>query len=245
MKLAFATAFGALVLVSQPVLAEGVVRAGSTPAGQPASGLDAGGKWEGVAVELLTEMLSSRGMKVEFTPMNFADLQGALTSSKIDVIAASFGVTPERQRVVDFTEPYGSYRDVLLVPDADKTSYKSLADMKGKRIATSRGSAFVQPLLDAGVHVVQVANPVEGFAELTSGKVDGLVDNGLQMRFRARQMNLTGFRIVDSYAPIAEGKLAFAVRKEDKTLLPMLNEALREAERNGSVGKLKAKWSID
>ena len=85
------------VLACGPAFAQ--VKAAATPAGQPASGLDASGKWEGIAVELLTSMLEGRGQKVEFVQTNFADLQGALSASKVDVIAASYGITPERSRV--------------------------------------------------------------------------------------------------------------------------------------------------
>jgi ABC-type amino acid transport substrate-binding protein len=82
----------AVVLASSPVLCQEALRVASTPAGQPAPGLDANGNWEGIAIELLTELAKPR--KVEFVQMNFSDLQGALTSSKVDVIAASFGITP-------------------------------------------------------------------------------------------------------------------------------------------------------
>jgi polar amino acid transport system substrate-binding protein len=231
-----------LALASNAACAQGTLKAASTPAGQPASGLNSG-KWEGIAVELLTEMLKTR--RIEFMQMNFAELQDALTSSQVDVIAAAFGITPERAEVVDFTKPYGSFRDVLLLPEADKNTYQALSDLKGKRIASSRGGAYVKPLIDAGVNLVEVNNPAAGITALQAGRVEGVVDNGLQLRFRIKQMNLTGLRIVDSYTPITEGKLAYAVRKGDTNLLSTLDAALTKAEQDGLLKRLKEKWLID
>lgn len=233
-----------LMLSSSFAWAEDTLRAASTPAGQPASGLNSStGKWEGLAVELLTELLKSR--QIEFLQMNFSELEGALTSSKVDVIAASYGITPERAKVVDFSTPYGNYRDVLLVPETDGTAYQTLADFKGKRIATSRGSAYVKPLSEAGADVTQTDNPVASIGELKANHVDGVVDNVLQLRYRVTQMNLMGYKLVNSYAPIVEGKLAFAVRKGNADLLSTLNAALAQAEQNGTLKQLKTKWSVD
>ena len=234
-----------LVLAGNAAQADEILKAASTPAGQPASGLNqATGKWEGIAVELLTTMLEKSNRKVEFVKMNFGDLQSALTESRVDLIAASFGITPERARIVDFSAPYGSYRDVLLVPDSDKASYSSLTELKGVRIATSRGSAYVQPLRDAGADVIEATNPVEAILALKSGTVQGVVDNGLQLRFRVKEMNLSGFKIVDSYKAIYEGKLAYAVRKGDAATLELLNESLKKAEESGLLRTLKDKWSV-
>jgi polar amino acid transport system substrate-binding protein len=55
------------------------------------------------------------GLTVEFHPMAFGELQQSLLDKKIDAIAGSFGITPERQKVVDFTHRYGSFQDRLLV----------------------------------------------------------------------------------------------------------------------------------
>ena len=245
MKLAFLL-FGLSLALATPLAAQGVVRAGSTTAGQPASGLNpTTNQWEGVSVELLEAISEDAAFKVKFTPMLFGELQSALIGNKIDVIAASFGKSPARQKVVDFTLPYGSYRDVLVVPATDSKTYRSLADLKGMSIATPSGSSYVEPLKAAGAAVILVSTPPEGITELEAGRVQGVVDNGLQLRYRLKKENRSNLRIVDSYDPILVGQLAFAVRKGDAELLNKLNASLAKLRESGSLKAITTKWGLE
>lgn len=245
MKLAF-LAFGLSVALATPLAAQGTVRAGSTPAGQPASGLNSATKeWEGVSVELLEAISKDAGFKVAFTPMPFGELQSTLIDNKIDVIAASFGISPARQKVVDFTTPYGSYRDVLVVPVKDTKTYRSLTDLKGMSIATPKGSSYVEPLKAAGANVVLVNTPPEAITELEAGRVQGVVDNGLQLRYRIEKDNHADLRVIDSYDAILVGQLAFAVRKGDADLLRTLNTSLTKLRENGTVKAISTKWGLE
>lgn len=245
MKLTFLV-FGLLLAFTAPLTAEEVVRAGSTPAGQPASGLNPTTKeWEGVSVELLKAISKEAGFRPEFAPLPFGELQSALTDNKIDVIAASFGISPARKKVVDFTIPYGSYRDVLVVPANDTKNYRSLTYLKGMSIATPKGSSYVEPLRAAGAKVVLVDTPPEAIKELEAGRVQGVVDNGLQLRYRLKKENLTTLRVIDSYDPILVGQLAFAVRKGDVELLSKLNNSLTKLRDNGTLKAITTKWGVE
>ncbi|MGN6388435.1 MAG: substrate-binding periplasmic protein [Burkholderiaceae bacterium] len=245
---AFATAiFLAALACAVPGTASAQQRigAGSTTAGQPMSGLNPQtGQFEGVAVELLRAVAKDAGLAVEFQPMNFAELQPALTGGKIDVIAASFGVTPARAKVVDFTEPYGSYRDVLVVHNDDKRTYRSVADFRGMAIAIPKGSTYVAALKEAGANLTLVDTPPQAIEALEAHRVAGVVDNGLQLTYRLRDHAHPGLKIVDSYQPIQEAKLAFAVRKGDAALLSRLNPSLKKLQDDGTVQAIFAKWGL-
>ena len=226
--------------------AQTVIKVGITPAGQPASGLNIETKQpEGFAIEIMQAVAADAGLSVQFEPMPFGELQQALIDRKIDAIAGSYGITPERQKAVAFTHPYGSYRDVLIVKASNTTSYRSVADLKGSKISTSRGSSYVKPLEEAGAHVSLRTTPPESIAALDAGTVDGIVDNGLQLSFLLRSANAAGFRRVESYQPILVGHLAFAVRKGDTDLLTAIDHSLSKLEATGAVAAIKTKWGLD
>ena len=226
--------------------AETTVKVGITPAGQPASGLDRVTRApEGFAVEIMQAIGSDAGLRIQFEAMPFGELQQALVDRKIEAIAGSFGITPERQKVVDFTHPYGRYQDILVVKAADTKSYASVGDLKGRTIATSRGSSFVKPLEEAGATLSPFATPPESIAALAAGTVDGIVDNGLQLNFLLRSAAQGSYRKVEGYRPILVGHLAFAVRKGDGDLLAALDRTLTKLEANGVVGAIKAKWGLE
>ena len=226
--------------------AQATMKVGITPAGQPASGLNPQTKApEGFAVETMQAIAADAGLTVEFQLMPFGELQRSLLDKKIDAIAGSFGITPERQQVVDFTRPYGRYQDRLLVKASDTGAYKSVADLKRLKIAASRGSSYVKPLEDAGADLSPSASIPESIAKLEAGSVDGVVENELQLNYFLRTSGKTGFRLVEGYQPILIGHLAFAVRKGDADLLMKLDGSLAKLQADGTVAAIKKKWNLD
>jgi polar amino acid transport system substrate-binding protein len=246
MKTVVSALLAALTIAfSNASFAQQALRAGSTTAGQPMSGINPQTKeFEGVAVELLKAVAKDAGLELQFVPMNFAELQPALDDNKIDLIAASYGVTPARLKLVDFTEPYGSYRDVLIVRADDQKTYRFTADFKGMSIATSKGSAYVGALKEAGANLTLVNTPPEAISELEAGHVAGIVDNGLQLTYQLRSNAHPSLKIVDSYQPIQEAKLAFAVRKGANDLLAKVNPSLKKLQDNGTVEATFSKWGL-
>jgi len=130
------------------------------------------------------------------------------------------------------------------VKASNTAAYKSVADLKGIKIATSRGSSYVKPLEEAGAELSLSATPPESIAKLEAGGVDGIIDNELQLSYFLRTSGKTGFRLVDSYQPILVGRLAFAVRKGDADLLMKLDRSLAKLEASGAIATIKNKWGL-
>ena len=99
-------------------------------------------------------------------------------------------------------------------------------------------------LLQSGADLIVLRHP-ESLARLEADSVEGVVDNGLQLKFLLRAGNKPGLRVVDSYEPILVGHLAFAVRKNDTDLLTRLDRSLSRLEAAGTVTQIKKKWGID
>lgn len=249
MKRFVAATFASLALLFSPPstsYAQQVLKVGTTTAGQPTSGLNPQTKLpEGISVELLRAVARDAGLSIEFDPMTFAELQPALLDNKIDIIAAAYGVTPARQRIVDFTEGYGSYRDLLIVRSEDTKVYRSVADFKGMSIAIPKGSAYVDALKEAGANLTLVSTPPEAISELEAHRVAGVVDNGLQIAYRMRNNAHPDLKLVDSYRPIQEATLAYAVRKGNAELIAKLNASLTKLQADGTVKAIYTRWGIN
>ncbi|HEX2012459.1 MAG TPA: transporter substrate-binding domain-containing protein [Roseateles sp.] len=61
-----------------------------------------------------------------------------LQTGKADIVVASLSVTPEREKVIDFSTPYAQILAVVAGPKA--APIKGFEDLQGKRVATTRGS---------------------------------------------------------------------------------------------------------
>jgi polar amino acid transport system substrate-binding protein len=71
----------------------------------PSSGL-IDGEYVGFDVEMLQTFAQKAGLKLEFTSLEFGALIASLASGKVDMIADCIAITPERQKQIDFSDPY-------------------------------------------------------------------------------------------------------------------------------------------
>ena len=86
--------------------------------------------------KLLNEKLQRKNieMKVVFIPLTRDELIPALLEGYGDVVAASLTITPERQEVVDFSDPYLTEVDEIVVSGPESPSIASLDDLAGQEI---------------------------------------------------------------------------------------------------------------
>ena len=134
-----------------PASAQQVLKVGSTPTGIPFTFLDTQSNTiQGVMVDIITAIGKDAGFSVQVEPMQFSTLIGALTSNRIDVVAAAMYITEPRKQVIDFSDPIYTYGDGLFVPKADTKEYKTLEDLKGLTVGAQVGTAYVEPLQKSG-----------------------------------------------------------------------------------------------
>src|SRR6266568_1250862 len=138
-------ATAALVLAAaQPAPAQQVLKVGSTPTGIPFTFLDTKtNSIQGIMVDLITEIGKDAGFQVQIEPMQFSALIASLTSNKIDIISAAMFVTAARKEVIDFSEPFYTYGEGLVVPKTDTKDYTRQDDLKGEVVGAQVGTAFV------------------------------------------------------------------------------------------------------
>jgi len=119
----------------------GQLRAGVRCDQPPYGFQDGRGEFAGVEVEMAKQVglwaLGSKD-KVTFTCVTAENRVPQLLGRKVDFLIATLGVTPERQRVIDFTTPYRwGASDVIVKKDS---AIKKITDLKGKTLATLKGS---------------------------------------------------------------------------------------------------------
>ncbi len=93
-KLLALAAAGLLAAFAAPALAQQTLKVGTTPTGVPFTFLDTQtNKIQGVMVDLITEIGKDAGFQVQIEAMQFSALIGALTSNRIDIVAAAMYIT--------------------------------------------------------------------------------------------------------------------------------------------------------
>jgi len=96
-------------------------------------------QWAGLDIEMCLRFGAWLGQKVEFVDLPFGSLLPSLVSGKIDMIAASMMITPERSRQIDFSEPY----------------YASGATILGSKRADAEGTTAIKGSKDGAETFLQ------------------------------------------------------------------------------------------
>ncbi|MFF1283774.1 glutamate ABC transporter substrate-binding protein [Streptomyces sp. NPDC058299] len=109
---------------------------------QPGIGQKTPQGYTGFDVDVATYVAKKLGYganQIEWKESKSADRETMLKRGDVDFIAASYSITPERQKLVDFAGPYLlAHQDVLV--RADDNSIKSPADLNKKKLCSVTGS---------------------------------------------------------------------------------------------------------
>lgn len=100
-----------------------------------------GGGIEGFNVDMANEIARRLGRPIEIQALEFSGLIPGLLAKRFDFIAAPTTVNEARARTLLFTEGYLP-TDFQFVTRRGGPEIKSLEDVRGKKIAVNRGSAY-------------------------------------------------------------------------------------------------------
>ena len=128
-------------------------KAALEPTFPPFDTTDSSGKLTGLDVDLINAIAEDQGFTVKWENLQFDGLIPALQAGNIDIIASGMSITPEREKQVDFSDPY--YDSGLVVAVAsDNNTIKGeddlTPDMKVAVQIGTTGAAEAQDLKDGG-----------------------------------------------------------------------------------------------
>jgi polar amino acid transport system substrate-binding protein len=105
--------------------------------------LDVRGKNAGVDVEIAKQLARyafGTAQRLTFVCAPTAVREPLLTSGRVDLVISTFTYTSDRDTRIDFSRPYYKASGRLLVRNDSPIS--SLADIRGKKVATTSGSVY-------------------------------------------------------------------------------------------------------
>lgn len=139
------------------------------PATGKVSGFDAG------MSQLLAKYIIGQP-KEKLTQVTVDTRETLLQNNSVDVIFATYSITPKRAEKVDFGGPYYESKSAILVK-ADNTSINSVADLAGKNVATQSASTGVTLLEQVApkANVQTFDDNPKCLAAVQQGRVDAYV----------------------------------------------------------------------
>ena len=191
----------------------------------------------GFEVDLANQLARQLGLKVQWVTQPFDSLLIGLQQDRYDFVIASHGITPERAKAVDFSNPhYCTGGAVVSRVGGPKTA----ASLKGKTVAVQVGTTYLENVRKVpGIKEVKTfPKDTDAQAALMAGRVDAWVGD-----------KFTGLDLVKAQkGKLVAGSLLFnerigmAVKKGNSGLLKELNAALAKSLSDGSYAKLSGQY---
>ncbi len=221
------------------VLDRKVLRVGVQTEVAPWGVLTSNGSREGYDITMAEALAESLGAEVEWVNATNETRIPLIQTDKVDVVIASFTVTPERAQSVGFSIPYAATGTVIVVPvDSDIQTY---ADVAGRTVATSRGSSGETILGE--VFPDAQATKFESYADslqaLRTGKVEALIESTVV----ANQLVAAepAFRILDEDI-IRPSLMAIGAAPNDQVWLNYLDTFIRTWNVSGRNDAASQEW---
>ncbi len=200
----------------------------------------------GVSVDLAKALGEKLGREVVIENLAWSGLIPALETGKIDLILSSMTITEERQKTIDFSQPYAMSNLALLIgKDSTVQSYADLAD-EGKVLAVKKGSTghiYAEKNLPAANYRV-FDKESACVLEVVQGKADAFTYDQLTI-YRNHQDNLDSTRV--NLAPYSENTeyWGMGIKKGNDQLMSDVNEFIAEYQKSGGFDKLAEKYLSD
>lgn len=196
------------------------------------------GEYDGIDMAIAAEIGKRTGAEIEMQSMEFDSLLVALQNGQIDATIAGMTVTDERAKTVDFTTPYYTATQVMIV--TEDSDIASAADMDGKAISVVQGYTGETVVQGLGYEYEAFKKGTECIMELLNGKCDVVViDSATAEKYVADN---AGLKIVEDEESFGAEEYAMAVQKGNTELLDLLNGAIEEMLADGTISDLSAKY---
>nr|WP_113865188.1 transporter substrate-binding domain-containing protein [Brenneria salicis]NMN91721.1 polar amino acid transport system substrate-binding protein [Brenneria salicis ATCC 15712 = DSM 30166]RBP65779.1 amino acid ABC transporter substrate-binding protein (PAAT family) [Brenneria salicis ATCC 15712 = DSM 30166]RLM31819.1 glutamine ABC transporter substrate-binding protein [Brenneria salicis ATCC 15712 = DSM 30166] len=228
-----------LLSISATALAAGEPIKAVTDATFPPMEFTENQKITGFDIDLTEAIAHKLGRSVQWTNVDFKGLIPSLTAGRADIAVSAIYITPERQQVVNFTQPYMAGGLVVLVKEGND-AIKSADDLKGKKVSVQTGTKSVEWLRThiPEAHTAEVEKNQQMFNLVSIGRVDAAV-TGKPAAFQYARTR-GGVKILPD--TLTNEEYGIAVRKDETTLVADMNKALEQLRTDGSYQQLVDKW---
>ena len=224
--------------ISSQLIEPGRLTVGSNWTFKPFEFVD-NGEPAGFDIELMNEIASRLGVEPEYVDVPFDTLFDRLSTGDFDVIISAITITPEREEMIAFTDPYFAADQALAA--AKNSKLAGLADLVDKDVAVEGGTTsldYARKELPKAARIVEFPSTEASFAAVQTGQVDAVLTD---LPVAAEQVkNGAGFKII---AEVETGELyGIGVQADHTTLAEAINSQLAEIIADGTYEQLYAKW---
>jgi len=197
-----------------------------------------GKKLTGFEIDLAEAIVKKMGLEHEWKSLSFDALLAGLEQDRWDMVIASFGITPERQKAVTFTAPHYCSGGVIVTKDP---AIRTVKDLQGKVVAVQTGTTYLQNVrkLKGLKAVKNFPKDTDARSALVAGRVDAWVTDKFVAKEAIESAPQDALKMGDF---VFVEKIATAVKKGNTSLVKAYDEALAALLADGTYQAISEKW---
>lgn len=194
----------------------------------------------GFEVEVAAALASALGVEPRMVQNDWKSLLPGLDTGNYDIAMNGIEITPDRERTVEFCQPY--YLSTLqLSIRKDDPEVKSLGELSGKTVGTLEGSLAERLLQGMGtIQVTSYPGQHTPYMDLANGRCQAVLQD-LPIALYYGKPNP---KLKFSGDPVSEIRYGIAIRKGDTALVTEINKALESLVRSGELRQIHERWGI-
>lgn len=221
--------------------AKGDIRIANTQASPPWSFINDQNKPDGYDVAMATEIAKRIDIPhITFVADTFKNFVEGLKTDKYDLVMNDLTPTPEREKQVDFSEPYGVEEFRIYVLDSNKDIHEQ-PDLAGKKVGATAGTTNEswsrEHLTESDILAYDSGGLV--FNDLATGRIDAVISSYFGGE-RYRKANNLPIKAVGQ--PLTYQLSAAAIPKGHSSLKAAIDQAIQSMIADGTVAKLSQKY---
>ena len=201
-------------------------------------------KVRGFDVEIASALAKGLGRRPQFVQVAYQTIDQSVARADFEIGMSGVEDTPTRRQTLAVTLPYFEFREVLAVRAADAGKFRTLADLRGRKVGTLAGTIAWQALVTAGktdgIVAVSYDDDVHPYEDLAKGRLDAvLLDHVLAARSVKR---VPGLAIQPG--TVATGRYVGVLAKENAELRDRIDAILLQKMQDGTLRKIFERWNV-
>jgi ABC-type amino acid transport substrate-binding protein len=196
------------------------------------------GNYTGFDIELMEAIGEKIGRTPEFQDTSFETIFRDVQQGKFDAVISAATITEEREKAVDFSNPYYLSEQAVLVKEG--SPIKSLEELEGKTVGVQQGTTGQELAKEkiGGAEIRPYPEGPDAVNALKSGTVEGVV---IDAPVAANAVEKSGGIEIAEKVPTEE-EYGIAVAQGNTELLEEINTGLEEVMEDGTYAKIYEKW---
>jgi len=194
----------------------------------------------GFEVDIINAIAKELGMNAKHVQNQWDGLIPGLERNDYEVAINGLEITSDRQKVVNFSDPYYKTYEQLVVRK-DQENIQGLSDLIDKKVGTLKGSLAEKILRSAGGIIVRTYDSEKNsYTDLEIGRLDAvLIDHPVALYYAGwnPQLKLAG-------QPIGEVTYGIAMKKSDTLLLRKINNSIEKLKESGKLREILEYWNM-